>query len=436
MKSIPAALTWEILQRGKWTMLGAFLAGNALPMLVLAALKHEGAIDSEDRKFYRNPCGDGAHQCDAVWRAIFEAMGNPSRLYAFPAPTYVIVAWQLLPAMAAMTLECVLTTTILNALFKLNWPIWGPALFMPVALAMSAACFWGTEKSFWYTFVLECIFLPVALGWFYSRYGLIVYSQSTQMWRDVTATEVATMSVMAGVAYCVAVWGIARSRCGEFLKTPEVFRWLARVLDPAPAVGLPFRSPAEAQFWFEWRQKGWAIPGLVVVALPVGFLLWLIFNRNPQELFAAAFGAGGVLTVAGLICGLIFGNAGPTDGRLEMGHFLATRPMTSTAMARTMLKAAGISLLLAWVLWATAFLAMYAVLLMAHVDPRPQLPSEVGWWYFPITLLGTWIALTLLATLCQTGSPSLLASLFCGIPAIAIGVMVFANFALSPAETA
>ena len=117
-----------------------------------------------------------------------------------------------------------------------------------------------------------------------------------------------------------------------------------------------------------------------------------------------------------------------------MGHFLATRPMTSTDMVRSMLKAAGISLLLAWALWAVAFLALYAILLLAHVDPRPQLPSEVGWWYFPITLLGTWIALALFATLGQTGRPSLLASLTCGVPAIAIGVMVFANCALSPAE--
>ena len=74
-----------------------------------------------------------------------------------------------------------------------------------------------------------------------------------------------------------------------------------------------------------------------------------------------------------------------------MGHFLATRPMTSTDMARTMLKAAGISLLVAWALWAVAFLALFAILLLSHVDPRPQLPNEVGWWYFPITLLGTWM---------------------------------------------
>ena len=49
MKSIPAALTWELFQRGKWTLPGAFLTGNALAMVVLAALRRDGAINPEDR---------------------------------------------------------------------------------------------------------------------------------------------------------------------------------------------------------------------------------------------------------------------------------------------------------------------------------------------------------------------------------------------------
>ena len=58
-----------------------------------------------------------------------------------PAPTSVVVAWQLLPAMAATALECLLSTAVINALFKVNWPLWGPALFMSVALAAFAAIF-------------------------------------------------------------------------------------------------------------------------------------------------------------------------------------------------------------------------------------------------------------------------------------------------------
>ena len=255
------------------------------------------------------------------------------------------------------------------------------------------------------------------------------------MWREVTAGDATTMLAAAGIAYYAAVVGVSRSRCGEFIKTPEFFRWIGRLLDPAPAFGLPFRTAAHAQFWFEWRQKGGGLPAIVVIAFPVGLVLWLLFNRNPQDLFNVAFGAGGFLTLAGLIVGLIFGCTEPVDGKHEMGHFLATRPMTSSDMSRTMLRAAGISVLVAWVLWAAAFLVLFAILLLANVDPTPHLPREVGWWYFPVTLLGAWLALTVIATIGQAGRPTLYAILFIGAPALAMLAMIFSHYALSDAAT-
>src|SRR5260370_33210228 len=108
-----------------------------------------------------------------------------------------------------------------------------------------------------------------------------------------------------------------------------------------------------------------------------------------------------------------------------MGNFLATRPMTSTEMARTMLKTAGISVLAAWVLWAAAFLVIYGILLATHVVPRPELPKELGWWYFPATLAGAWLAVAVLATIGQTGRPTLFMILFCGAMALFIGSILF-----------
>src|SRR5450759_925678 len=186
MKSIPAALTWELLERGKWNMLGAFLAGNALPIILLAALRRDGAIDPEDRSMITIHVTMLLINAVMFGGALCAAIGKPSRLYAFPAPTSVLVAWQLLPAMAALALECLLSTVMFNALFKLDWPLWGPALFMPVGLVMLAACVWATEKSPWYTFVLGTPLAVVVGVWFYSRYGLIFHSQSVWMWREVT----------------------------------------------------------------------------------------------------------------------------------------------------------------------------------------------------------------------------------------------------------
>lgn len=433
MRSIPAALTWEIFARGKWNMLGAFLTGNALPMLLLTALFRDGAIDPEDRSMITIHVTMLLVNATMFGAILCSAMGHPSRLSAFPAPSWVVVAWQLLPAMVAIALECLLTTAVFNVLFQVNWPLWGPALFIAVALAACVAMFWLTDKSPWYFFVLG---IPVLTGgaiWFYTRYGVIFQKESAaHMWREVTAAEALTMLAMAGFSYYIAVVGASRSRRGEFLGTPEFLRWLGRLLDPAPAVGLPFRTSGAAQFWFEWQQKGWALPAIVIFAIPFGFIIWGLFNRNPQELFTAATAAGALLPIGGLVVGLIFGNSGASNEKIEMGHFMATRPMTSPDMSRTMLKTAGISVLFAWMLWATSFLALYAILLLANVEPRPQLPREMGWWFLPLTLLGTWLTLTVMAVIGQTGRPSLFAILFCCVPAVTLGLAVFANYCLTP----
>jgi len=413
--------------------LGALLAGNALPMIVLAALKHEGAIDYEGSSLITIHVTSLLINAMLFGGAIIAAMGKPSRLFAFPAPTSVIVAWQLFPGMVVMSLATLATTVVFNTVFDLNWPLWGPALFTPVALAACAACFWLTEKSPWHMLAYGIPVLAAGAVWFHTRYGMVFRPPEPRLWREVTAGDAATMLVMAGIAYYAATVGVARSRCGEFLKTPEFLLWLGRVLDPAPTVGLPFRTPAQAQFWFEWRQKGWGLPGLVVIAIPFGFVIWLFANRNPQDLFDVTFGAGGFLTFGGLILGLLFGNIGPADGKLEMGHFLATRPMTSADMSRTMLRAAGISVLIAWVLWTVAFLIVFAILLLANVEPRPHLPKEVGGWYFPATLLGAWLSLTVMATIGHAGRPTLYGLLFCGVPALALGAILFSHYALSPA---
>jgi hypothetical protein len=415
MRSIPLTIVWEMYTRGKWHFLGALLAGNALPALLLTALRHDGALDPEDKSIVTIQVTMVLVNALIVAVAIFHSQGAPSRLFAYPIPASVIAACHLFPAMAAMAIGCLISTVALNAVFHLGWPLWGPAMFLSVALAAFMAGVWLTDKSPWHMFVLVSS-VPLVMGlWFHARYGLISYWGPPRMWRDVTATEALTMLAVAGLAYVGAVRGIARSRCGEHLKTPAFFVWLGKALDPAPAVGLAFRTPAAAQFWFEWRQKGWAMPFEVLVVLPICFSLWLLFDRVPQNLYEGVLhGGGALLTVGALIVGLMMGNAGPVDGWFETGHFAATRPMTNTDLSWTMLKTAAISVFAAWSLWAVAFLILYAIVLATGAVPQPQLPGEWGWWYFPATFVGAWLGVSLLATIGQAGRPKFFMILFFG----------------------
>lgn len=45
MRSVPLAMTWEMLWKGFWTLIGLSLAANALPVFLLTALRSDGAID-------------------------------------------------------------------------------------------------------------------------------------------------------------------------------------------------------------------------------------------------------------------------------------------------------------------------------------------------------------------------------------------------------
>jgi hypothetical protein len=429
MRSIPQAMIWEMWRHGRWSLLLGALAANALPAMLLAALRHDGALD------YLDPSQIVIHvvlvQINIMifGAAIFAAQGSPSRLYALPAQTSSLVAWHMLPAMALIWLLSAASSAALNAVFDIDWPIWGPAMFAAVMVAAIQAAMWLTEKSGWEVVAFALVALAMGL-WFKARYGT-TFSQPTWLWNEVAPVEVATMLVVAVLSWFAAVAGVARNRCGDPLPSIGFIAWLNRLFDPAPDVGRPFRSAAQAQYWYEWRQKGWAMPAILVFGLVSGCSLWLIFSRTATDLFHGFLVGGGLLSMGGLISGLIMGNSGPNDANFNMGHFLATRPMTTSDMAHTIWKSAAKSVLIAWILWIVAFLALYLILLAAQVTPRPTLPRELGWWYFPATLVGAWTVLWLLASAALTGRSKLFVQLLCGLLVTSIATTLLSRFVLT-----
>jgi hypothetical protein len=154
MQSIPLALTWEMLHRGRWTLTAAALGATAFPLIILAALWREGGVDPSHPSMLIMHMVLMQLNTFIFGVAVLGAQGNPSRLYTFPSPNAAIVTWHMLPAMAIMAIEAVASTALLNALFGLNWPLWAPALFVAVLLAAVQAVLWLTEKSIWAPLVI------------------------------------------------------------------------------------------------------------------------------------------------------------------------------------------------------------------------------------------------------------------------------------------
>jgi hypothetical protein len=117
-----------------------------------------------------------------------------------------------------------------------------------------------------------------------------------------------------------------------------------------------------------------------------------------------------------------------------MGNFAATRPMSDTEMSWVMLKTAVISVLTAWLLWAIVFFILYVILLATGVVPRLELPGELGWWYFPATLVSAWLGVSLLATVGQAGRPTLFMILFFGSMTLLLAWLVLRNYILPSDE--
>lgn len=431
MRSVPLAMTWELFSNGRWGMFGALLAAHAVPALILSALRFEGALDPNEESVVIIHNMTALMNAVMFGAAIISAQGKPSRLYTYPVSSATLVACQMFPAMAALFVESVVSTMVLNVVFQLDWPYWGPALFVACSLAALQAVAWLTEKSAWLLLGVTAVGAVLGL-WFMSRYRPVL-SRPPHEWRDVTPVELLTLLAFAVLSYAIAVVAVSRDRCGEALRTEALRAWFERQFDPAPAFGQPFRTPVAAQFWFEWRQKG-AMPWLVGFLLLICLIGWVLFNRDPSFLYEGCLTTGYFLPIIGFVMGLVIGTSGPADGKFEMGQFLATRPITNSALSRIILKTTALNVAGGWIVWCLACLALRFILWTANALPATALPAEMRWWHVPFVLVGTWLTTSLLAVLILCGRQRFLAWIICGVFGLIILGIMFGKWGLSESQ--
>ena len=113
MRSIPVAMTWEMLSRGRWSLIGAALAAIAFPTIVLGALHRVGAFESGDQSQITIHMVMVQISMFVFAAGVFAAQGAPARLFALPVTTSSLVLWQMLPAMAVVSLHMVLSVVLL-----------------------------------------------------------------------------------------------------------------------------------------------------------------------------------------------------------------------------------------------------------------------------------------------------------------------------------
>ena len=422
MRSIPQALLWEILSHGRWSIPGCFLLANLMPVLVYGALS-VFPFDPTNQEFVVLQFAFIPILVLQLAGGLVIALGPVSRLYFAPISASSIVAWHMFAGAAILAGETVLAAWLYNTVFHVNWPILGAGLFAAAAWSAIQLLICASTRSF----VMVCIGgLPGVLLclWLQSRFGAW-FSPPKHFWNEVTAIDFATLAFTFGVCTVLSTWSVQWSRCGEHPLKLRLLSWLDAQLNSILASRKlnRFRSPAAAQFWFEWQLKGRALPICTLIVVLVfsifGFGIWCIDRVSPTKLYEVVLILGGLLSLLAIGSGFMLGvdissqTAGQRQTQLgdvmdsiqfdSFGSFMSSRPVTNADFAKALLKTAAASCLVSWCVWFAYYLSFVALLTVSHQAPGNWIPLRMGMLWFPLTLLGPWVVSANIAALAQTG---------------------------------
>jgi hypothetical protein len=185
-------------------------------------------------------------------------------------------------------------------------------------------------------------------------------------------TNIIFLIVVIAAAYPVAVIGVANDRRGDVPASRWPFSITFKSLGNPPR---PFASPAAAQLWMEWRERGIFIPSAVAAFALMLFLFRIFGVMNSHDLFESiAYGLPlGIMYLVFLV-GMIGGAFNPLRNYMGIDSFRAVRPLSDTQLAGVVLKNGTVSLLAAYAVY---LLAVLVVIVHLYVTGQMRAVEEV-----------------------------------------------------------
>jgi hypothetical protein len=368
--------------------------------------------------------------------------GFPTHLLARPARTAALVFWPMLYGTVTIAAGWMAFARLVLHPNGMLLPVDWPAAMFAAGLACLQALTWSPVGLPYLRLILALLLLPAlaALGIAGSVNGVSP---------SVVIAGYCGVIVLAAAA---AVAGLWRARRGA---APE-WHWWPRASSRSDArLPCPFTSPAQAQLWFEWRRNGMSLPLLMggfcfLLTLPLAWVRdlvplgaagpWGVPALRELELNLWVKLQQGCLlwpvifaTIVG--CGLRKSDTRRKD--LSLHPFLATRPMTTSALVGAKLRMALFSTLAAWgvlllFLWGWLLTPArengrsgpLAVLILSHFTPRAALLALL---VLAVLVLWTWRNQVLGLAVDLTGRPSIVH----GVPTMVTVLFLFGLVKLS-----
>ena len=287
--------------------------------------------------------------------------GFPYRLFTLPVPTWKLVA-------VPMVLGLVTVELLYFAWIKLVWthsqidrPLWY-AVILGAYVLYYQTILWSLAEFR----ILRTIVLSIG-GVSGILVAVLPALEKINAVSSPWFSEGRLIPIMLGtlpVAFVVAWASVARQRHGGGRRGNWLRSFVEWLVDVLPRRTKDFKSPAAAQFWFEWRRAGLLLPACVGFALVVviGPLAWR-FRTDPSFTIIAFCWVVGLPLILGFLIGKGFAKPDLFSTNLNFPQFLAIRPLNATEFIVAKLKVAALSVFISWMvnlLFITIWLSLWA----------------------------------------------------------------------------
>lgn len=371
-----AAIGWEIWRKNRSAIIGAvvFMLLWAVTNYFLAGIETAAGISGQDR--------NAVSLMFLSWLVaaclfIFSYTENdrkkgfagpPTRMFALPVPTHVLVTLPMVTGVLAMELVYLFFSRVILQPSGCAMPDGRAMLAIPAAVASFQAILWGGGS-----FPRLRAFALAA--WIFGLGFTIAWvAEPNEVPLNFSLAAQLLLPVLAFGSFVFALVAVRQERCGGF--NPEIFRWIAsRVPDLAGRRRKKFASPAAAQFWLEWRGNGLTHAVLLLAAaiwVMVSFLIlsWTEGNHDVEPWLAFSI----IVTVSFCILwvpivGILLARD-PSARSLAGSQFLVTRPLTTGALFISKFKLA--VLMGVWWLLLTSGLAWLIRIVFGQIAGAPS----------------------------------------------------------------
>jgi hypothetical protein len=187
------------------------------------------------------------------------------------------------------------------------------------------------------------------------------------------------LAPLIGIAYAAALSGVGMTRRGDCYDCRTWQRFMDRITQWQKPAEHPFRSSRSAQFWFECRGQGWLVP--LIAGTVMFVMLFPLLGIEKQDVMVGWKVLCAMFAIPPFLGGMLGSALARRDAwsKTALGPFLATRPLTSSALVNSKFQMCAVSAAVTWLLAALSA----AVMVLARTGLAQSLweaATAIGLW--------------------------------------------------------